>query len=80
MKFCTELYKLELPNANNFDTVRSPKWPTKKSLYIAISFRVQRSEGVRAYPIFGVQIALLFSWLRYNVDAIVEEMKFCTGL
>ena len=52
MKFCTGLPKLHLLNANNFDAVRSSKRPAKKSFYIAISFRVGRSEEVRAYPIF----------------------------
>ena len=52
MKFSTGLHKLHILNANNFDAVRSSKRPAKKSLNIAISFRVRRSEGVRAYNIF----------------------------
>ena len=45
MIFCTELHKLRLPDVNNSDTVRLPKWPAKNGLYIAISFPVRRSEG-----------------------------------
>ena len=52
MKFCTGLQKLQIPNANNLDAMRSPKRLVKKSLYIAISFCIWRSEGIGACPIF----------------------------
>ena len=60
MKFCTRPYKLQLLNIHDFDKVRSPKWPTKKSFYIAIAFRVRQPKGVRAYPIFEYKWPLCF--------------------
>ena len=34
MKFCVGLCKLQLTNFANFDTVSSPIWSMKRSLYI----------------------------------------------
>ena len=47
------VYKLHLPNIHNFDAVRSPKWPAKKSFYIAVSLRVRLSETAHVW----IQIA-----------------------
>ena len=51
MKFCSERNKLRLPSLINVDTV-SRLNDQRKGFYIAISLRVRRSEGVRAYPDF----------------------------
>ena len=32
MIFCFGLFKLQLLNVNNIDTVKLPKWPTKRAL------------------------------------------------
>ena len=34
MRLCIGINALQLTNVTNFDTLRSPKWPTKKSLYV----------------------------------------------